>query len=297
MTKTGAGTDGKACTFRGCLNAGTCRGQTMEDDQVGSGKTALITGASGGIGEAMAHCFARGGFDLVLVARSADKLEALASELASTHGIRAWATPADLSRAGSAGKLRRAMQRGKHAIDVLVNNAGVIEHGAFVDISARRHQQLIDLNVSSLTAMLAEFLPPMLERGHGRILNVASVAAFQPVPSLATYAATKAYVLSLSESLSEELQGSGVSITALCPGITATAMFAGVKAGSSQLASLPGFLVSDVAEVAAEAYAACIRGEVVEVPGTVNQVALLASRAMPKWLLRRIGGVLGRRSI
>ena len=269
----------------------------MDDGQIGSGKTALITGASGGIGEAMAHCFARGGFDLVLVARSADKLAALATRLASQHAIRAWAQPADLSRAGSARKLRLALQRDKQVIDVLVNNAGVIEHGAFVDMPAKRHQQLIDLNVSSLTAMLAEFLPPMLARGHGRNLNVASIAAFQPVPSLATYAATKAYVLSLSESLAEELQGSGVSITALCPGITATGMLDGVKAGSSQLVNLPGFLIGDVDEVAAEAYAACIRGQVIEVPGVVNQVALLASRAAPKWLLRRIGGVLGRRSI
>lgn len=269
----------------------------MDDAQVGGGKTALISGASSGIGEALARCFARGGFDLVLVARSADKLEALAIDLASKYGIRAWAQPADLSRSGSARKLKLAMQRGKHAIDVLVNNAGVIEHGSFVDMPAGRHQQLIDLNVSSLTAMLAEFLPPMLARGHGRILNVASIAAFQPVPSLATYAATKAYVLSLSESLSEELQGSGVSITALCPGITATRMLAGVKAGNSQLANLPGFLISDVEDVAAEAYAACIRGEVVAVPGVVNQVAVLAGRATPKWLLRRIGGALGRRSI
>jgi short-subunit dehydrogenase len=269
----------------------------MDDNKVGCGRTALITGASSGIGEALAHCFARGGFDLVLVARSAEKLEALAIQMASSYGIKARAWPVDLSRDGSARKLRLAMQRGKHAIDVLVNNAGVIEHGRFVAMPARRHQQLIDLNVSSLTAMLAEFLPPMLERGQGRILNVASIAAFQPVPSLATYAATKAYVLSLTESLSEELQGTGVSITALCPGITATSMLSGVKASSSQVANLPGFLISSVDDVAEQAYAACIQGEVVKVPGTINQVALLASRAAPKWLVRRIGGVLGRRSI
>lgn len=269
----------------------------MDDNKVGTGKTALITGASSGIGEAVARCFAQGGFDLVLVARSADKLEALAIQLASNYGIRAWAQPADLSKAGSARKLKLAMQRGGHAIDVLINNAGVIEHGAFAAMPAKRHQQLIDLNVSSLTAMLAEFLPPMLQRGHGRILNVASIAAFQPVPSLATYAATKAYVLSLTESLSEELHGTGVSITALCPGITATNMLTGVKATSSQLTKLPGFLVSGVDEVAAEAYAACIKGDVIKVPGAVNQVALLAGRATPKWLLRRISGALGRRSI
>jgi len=269
----------------------------MDKNTDNGGKTALITGASSGIGEAIARCFAQGGFDLVLVARSADKLDALAMQIASEHGIKAWAQPADLSKIGSARKLKLAMHRGKHAIDVLVNNAGVIEHGSFAAMPAKRHQELIDLNVSSLTAMLAEFLPPMLERGHGRILNVASIAAFQPVPSLATYAATKAYVLSLTESLSEELQGTGVSITALCPGITATNMLTGLKASNSQLGNLPDFLISNVDDVAAEAYAACIQGDVVTVPGVVNQVALLAGRATPKWLVRRISGVFGRRSI
>jgi len=260
-------------------------------------ETALITGASSGIGESLAARFAEGGFDLVLVARSADKLEALASRLSSRYKRKVLVEPADLARPDSARKLAAALKRRKLPIDVLVNNAGVLEHGAFSAMSGDRHQELIDLNVSGLTAMLSHFLPPMLARGRGRILNVASVAAFQPVPTLATYAATKAYVLSLTESLSEELKGTGVSITALCPGVTATNMLSMAAATSSKLGRLPGFLVGDADKVAAEGYAACIRGEVIRVPGLVNAAGMLASRATPKWLLRWIGGALGRKSL
>ncbi len=265
--------------------------------RVGTGEIALITGASSGIGEALAGCFARNGFDLVLVARSVDKLEALAVKLAAQHKIKAWVEPADLSAPGSAKKLAAVMTRRKRAIDVLVNNAGVLEHGAFAAITPQRHQQLIDLNISGLTAMLANFVPPMLTRGHGRILNVASVAAFQPIPTLATYAATKAYVLSLTESLSEELKGSGVTITALCPGITATNMLSAAASTSGKLTKLPGFLVGEVNKVAMEGYEACLRGDVIKVPGTINLAAILAGRATPKWLLRKLSGTLGRKSI
>ena len=269
----------------------------MDKTRIGTGETALITGASSGIGESLAACFAKGGFDLVLVARSADKLEALAARIAAQYKVKVRVEPADLSKPDSARKLAAAMKRGKRSIDVLVNNAGVMEHGAFAAMPGKRHQELIDLNVSGLTSMLAHFLPPMLARGHGRILNVASVAAFQPVPTLATYAATKAYVLSLTESLSEELKGTGVSVTALCPGITATNMLSSATTTSSKLARLPGFLIGDVYKVAAEGYAACIKGEVIRVPGVVNAAGMLASRATPKWVLRRISGALGRKTI
>ena len=142
--------------------------------------------------------------------------------------------------------------------------------------------------------MLAQFVPPMVARGEGRILNVASIAAFQPVPSLATYTATKAYVLSLTESLSEELKGIGVSITALCPGITATNMLSTAQQASSQLTKLPGFMVRDVHAVAKEGYEACLRGEVIRVPGVLNLATVLASHATPKWQLRRVCGALAR---
>jgi short-subunit dehydrogenase len=269
----------------------------MSNTRIGNGETALITGASSGIGESLAACFAKGGFDLVLVARSADKLEALAARLSSEYKGRVWVEPADLSKPDSARKLAAAMKRLRRSIDVLVNNAGILEHGAFAAIPEKRHRELIDLNVSGLTAMLAHFLPPMLARGHGRVLNVASIAAFQAVPSLATYAATKAYVLSLTESLSEELKGTGVSITALCPGVTATNMLSSATTKSSKLGRLPGFLIGDADAVAAGGYAACIKGEVIRVPGVVNAAGMLASRATPKWVLRRISGALGRKSL
>ena len=256
--------------------------------------TALVTGASSGIGEALARCFAEGGHRLVLVARSADKLAALASRLQGEQGVVVTVLPADLAAPGAAGRLAATLRRRRLAIDVLVNNAGVLEHGAFAGMSARRAQELVALNVAGLTDMLAHFVPPMVARGRGRVLNVASIAAFQPVPGLATYAATKAYVLSLTESLAEELRGSGVTATALCPGITATHMLTRAVQANAQLARLPQALIGDVGEVAAEGYRACMAGEVVCVPGVVNRAATLAARAAPKWLLRRVAGALGR---
>lgn len=251
---------------------------------------ALITGASSGIGEALAHRYARAGHSLVLVARSADKLHVLAKALSAAHGVKAWVAPADLSLPGEAHRLALAMKRARRAIDVLVNNAGVLEHGAFTDQTAARHQQLIALNIAGLTAMLSEFVPAMVARGHGRVLNVASIAAFQPVPMLATYAATKAYVLSLTESLSEELKGTGVTITALCPGITATNMLQAAQGGSPELSKLPKLLVGSAEDVADEGFRASERGDVICVPGAVNLATTLAARATPKWLLRRISG-------
>ena len=255
-------------------------------------KTALITGASSGIGEALAACFAKAGYNLVLVARSADKLKQLAKELSKQYGVKAWAAPADLSQDDAAAKLAAAMKRAKRPIDVLVNNAGILEHGSFVEMPAQRHQQMIDLNIKGLTAMLAHFIPAMVARGDGKVLNVASIASFQPIPSLATCAATKAYVLSLTESMSEELKGTGVTITALCPGVTATQMLTSAARGSAELNRLPGFLIGNAQDVAQQGFDACMRGEVIRVPGVVNQATILASRATPKWLLRRVSGAM-----
>ncbi len=259
--------------------------------------TALITGASSGIGEALARCCARDGHTLVLVARRADKLHALAGELRGAHGVRVDVLPADLAQPGAAQDLAATLRRRRRPVDLLVNNAGVLEQGGFSTHAAASHQRIIDLNVSALTAMVAAFLPGMLQRNSGRILNVASIAAFQPVPGLATYAASKAFVLSLSESLAEELRGTGVTVTALCPGITATAMLDGAAGDNPKLAQLPGFVIGDVDEVAAEGYRACLAGEVVTVPGLVNQAATTAGRAVPKWLLRRVAGWFGRRML
>lgn len=260
-------------------------------------EVALITGASGGIGEALALEFASGGYDLVLVARSKDKLEDVAREARDTYHVDATALPADLSKAATPARIYNELVDREIDVHVLVNNAGVLEMGAFADIEPARHMQLVTLNVAALTAMTTLFLEPMLERGSGKILNVASIAAFQPVPSLATYAATKAYVLSLTESLSEELKRSGVTVTALCPGLTGTDMVAQVQDKNDAAAQLPEFLISDVEAVAAEGYSACMKGEVIRVPGVINQATTLATRSAPKWLVRAVAGMVGRSAI
>ncbi len=269
----------------------------MSKKNAASQQTALITGASSGIGEALAQCFAAARFDLILVARSEGKLKALATDLAQKHGVTVRVQPADLSQPGTAAKLLAALNRKHSTVDVLVNCAGVLEQGAFTAISQASHQQIIDLNISGLTAMLSAFVPGMVQRGGGRVLNVASVAAFQPVPTLASYAASKAYVLSLSESLAEELRGTGVTVTTLCPGITATNMLTQAAGANDKLGQLPGFMVGDVQQVADAAFAACMQGDAICVPGVINQAAMLASRGTPKWLVRRIGGLLGRKAL
>jgi short-subunit dehydrogenase len=267
----------------------------MSDAPRHSAGTALVTGASSGIGQALAGRFAAGGHDLVLVARSVDKLRALARQLEAEHGVRAWVAAADLTQPNAAAALEASMRRARRPIDVLVNNAGVLAYGAFVGMKAERHRQMIDLNITGLTQLLAHFLPPMVARRRGRVLNVASIASFQPVPSLATYAATKAYVLSLTESLSQELADTGVTVTALCPGITATDMLTDARRENRQLSALPEILIGDADEVAAEGYEACMAGEVIRVPGRVNQAVTLAGRATPRWLLRRLSGAVARR--
>ena len=262
---------------------------------------ALVTGASSGIGEVLARCFAKAGHDVVLVARSADKLKALAQELQSAHGIRAVVQTADLSVPGAAVKLFGALQAKRHHVDVLVNCAGVLEQGSFLEIDAAKHQQIIDLNISGVTSMLSAFLPDMLARAGNdnpkRVLNVASIAAFQPVPSLASYAASKAYVLSLSESLAEELQGTGVTVTALCPGITATHMLSAAAGANDKVGRIPSFMVGDVNEVAQAGFNACMKGDAICVPGAINLATTLATRATPKWFVRKLGGLLGRNAL
>jgi short-subunit dehydrogenase len=202
--------------------------------------------------------------------------------------------PLDLGKPHAIDELAREVPLVAESIDVLVNNAGVLYPGAVTATAPRRHQEMIDLNVGALTALLAQFVPPMCRRGHGRVLNVASIAAFQPVPRLSTYAATKAYVLSLSECLAEELRGSGVTVTALCPGFTATHMLDSATAADARLAKLPGLLIGDAERVADEGYRACMQGAAICIPGVVNEAMTYASRATPRALLRRLTAVLVR---
>jgi uncharacterized protein len=267
-----------------------------------AGHHALITGASSGIGLELATQLAAKGFDVILVARSVDKLQSLATQLNERYGVQARVAAADLTQAASVQNLVTMLDKQGVSIRVLVNCAGVLHQEAFLTMNATQIQQMIDLNITALTAMLHATLPLMKrtvdqQGGKAHVLNVASIAAFQPIPMLAAYAASKAYVLSLSEALAEELQGSGISVTALCPGITATNMLSQAKSANDKLSQLPRFLIADVQDVASTALAAMLRGDAICVPGAVNQLGALASRSAPKWLVRRMGGLIGRKAM
>ena len=183
---------------------------------------ALITGASAGIGRELALAFAAHGFDLVVVARRRARLASLRRQVESAHGVRVRILQADLHDPEAAGRLQKSLAR--TPVDVLVNNAGTLEGGTFAGMDSTRIGQMLQLNVGTLVALTHAFLPGMLRRNHGRIVNLASIAAFAPVPWMAVYAATKAFVLSFSEALDEELRGTGVSVTAVCPGLTNSEM-------------------------------------------------------------------------
>ena len=240
--------------------------------------TAVVTGASGGIGEALARQLAGKGHRVVLVARSVDKLSALASELGKGTLVLAM----DLAEAGSPGKVVDTVG----PIDVLVNNAGYGDFGPFAQADPTRLVQMMHLNMVCLTMLTRLALPGMLERGHGRILNVASTAAFQPGPLMAVYYATKSYVLSLTEALAEELHGTGVTATALCPGPTASGFQAAAGMERSKLVS--GRKMPSAAEVAAFGYKAMQRGDVVAVPGLRNKAMATSVRFAPRPVVRKM---------
>lgn len=254
----------------------------------------LITGASAGIGAELARVFARHGHRLTLVARRKDKLAELAAELKAQHGADVLCVAQDLAKASGVAAALRAATAGGEPITVLVNNAGVIDVCPFADSPTDKLVGMVELNVRALTELCSRLVPAMVERGSGHVLNVASLAAFQPVPSMAAYAATKAYVLALSEALSVELRDSGVKVTALCPGITDTAMFADIQGGSKAAAKLPSALVSDPKDVAEQAYKALMSGQVVLVPGLPNQITAAWAQATPRWLMRYFSGIAAR---
>ncbi|WP_101756913.1 SDR family oxidoreductase [Oceanicoccus sp. KOV_DT_Chl] len=260
-------------------------------------ETVLITGAWSGIGKGLALVSAQHNYDVILVARSADKLEALAAQLSHEYTIEVTVRPCDLAAPGSVKFLCEGLIAEGKQIDILVNCAGTLEHGAFVNMSADDHQRILQLNVAAHTAMLSYLLPPMVARGAGKILNVASLGACQPLPSVAVYAASKAYVLSLSEALMEEVRGSGVTVTVLCPGLTATGMMSGAKQKNRNLRSIPNWVVGDPNAVARQAFRACLKGDAIVIPGVRNHLTSIFSRATPKWLVRRVVGILGRATL
>jgi uncharacterized protein len=250
---------------------------------------ALVTGASAGIGRELAKVFAENGHSLVLLARREDKLQALAEELKSAHGSQVTIVPADLDDPRTPQAIYNGVAENGIEVDVLVNNAGVLFDRRFADIPIEDHRQLVQVNVLAPTLLSRFFLPPMLVRKKGRILNVASIAGFMPIPDLAAYAASKAFILSLSQALSEEVKGTGVTVTALCPGVTGTQM-----AESSELGKLPGFMVMDARTVAREGYSACMAGQAVHIAGPLNELAVTWVKYQPDWLVRAVGGFVSR---
>lgn len=255
-------------------------------------KWALITGASAGIGAELARVYVAHNHNVILVARREDLMNELASALRG-EGAEVHVIAMDLALKKSPAQLFRAVQALGVHVDVLVNNAGFTFHGPFVEMDAGRVSDMIQLNMSTLASLSHLFAGPMMEAGQGRILNVGSITGFQPVPSFALYAAGKAFILSLTEALSEELKGTGVSVTVLCPGMTDTAMVDGIQADSS-LPDAPGFLISDARSVAEEGYDAANNREVVRIPGLANQAAALWVKSQPRWLVRTLGGLFGR---
>ena len=251
------------------------------------GRTALITGASSGIGAAFATELAGRGSDLVLVARSGDKLREMASALATRYGVRAHVIPADLAAPNAARTVADEVAVAGLSVELLVNNAGFGTHGPFEELDPDRELEMVAVNVGAVVAMTREFVPAMVHRGGGGILNVASAAAFQPTPGMATYGATKAFVLSFSEALATEYRGRGIHVLAFCPGAVATG-FASAT-GNDEFATSSFFAGAPTAdEIVPVALDALARGRSVVVPGVRNKALAQAPRLAPRSLTARI---------
>ncbi len=242
---------------------------------------ALVTGASSGIGEALARRLARAQYDLVLVARRADRLEALARELS---GVRTHVIPTDLIAPGGAAGLVAEIERRGLEIEWLVNNAGFGTAGRFDRLPVARELDEIRLNVRVPVELTRRFLPAMLRRGHGGVMNVASVAAYGPMAYSATYAATKAFVLSFSESLVAELRGTGVRVVCVCPGFTRTGF---QETAGIDVSHLPGFVWMSAEAVADQAVQTMTGGSGVLVNGMLNKLNVVAIRLAPRGLIAR----------
>ncbi len=249
------------------------------------GHLALITGASSGIGAELAQCFAEGGFDLVLVARSRDKLERLAEELRGRFDRSVQVIVQDLSDPAATEELIRKLESRGIEVRVLVNNAGVGVYGPFLETDWEREREMIRLNMETLTRLTKALLPGMVRRGEGKILNVASTAAFQPGPLMAVYYASKAYVLSFTEAIAEELRGTGVTVTALCPGPTRTAFGSRAGFGTSKVFQ---YGEMDAATVAREGYRGLMAGRKVVIPGLSNRLLTGSVRVLPRGWVARI---------
>jgi hypothetical protein len=256
-----------------------------------TGSTALVTGASGGIGAAIASRLAAEGVGLVLVARSEDALERLATTIHARHGVRPAVIVLDLAQPGCGARLQQQVQARGIDVDMLVNNAGFGTYGAFESLAPELEQGQIAVNVGAVVDLTHAFLPGMLVRGRGAILNIASTAAFQPCPYMAVYAATKAFVLSFSEALWAEYQGRGVHVAALCPGAVDTGFIG--KLGDPGVRETAVFARTlDPEAVAEQAIRALRGGGPTHIVGLRNALLANAARVTPRRLMALISGAM-----
>jgi len=253
--------------------------------------TALVTGASSGIGYELARLFARDGYRLVLVARNRQRLEEAAERIRKSEPAASIKVISkDLSDRQAVDEIVQELRRESLGIDVLVNNAGYANYGPFTEITLDDELDMMRVNMESLTQLTQKLLPDMVDKKRGRIMNVASTAAFAPGPFMAVYYATKAYVLSFSEALSEELRGTGVSVTALCPGATGTCFQKRARVEKTVLFS--PWKVMDAETVARIGYRGMIRGKAVVIPGWLNKLMVISIRFSPRSSVRKISRLL-----
>jgi uncharacterized protein len=249
---------------------------------------ALVTGASSGIGADLARSLAQRGHGLVLVARREERLAELAAELASAHGVRAEAVAADLLTKAGRKRLLKAIDGLGLRVDVLVNNAGFGTAGRFQRLDGEREAELVRLNCEVVVDLCGRFVPGMVEHGAGAVLNVASTAAFQPLPTQATYSASKAFVLTFTQALAADLHDTGVTVTALCPGPVRTE-FADVAGMTKDAAMLPEFVWVSSPDVAEAGVRGLERGKGVVIPGAINRATAIGGQFTPRSLLLGVG--------
>ncbi len=252
---------------------------------MGNRETAFITGASYGIGRELALLFAENGHDLVLLARNEVPLQAVASEIRSRFNCEVLVISKDISHQEAVVQVIDEIEAAGIRIDYLVNNAGFGLYGEFIHTEAGSELNMIDLNVKTVTHFTKYFLPKMIEHGRGGVLNIASVASFQPGPLMAVYYATKAYVLSFTEALANELQGKHVLVTALCPGPTATHFSARAELGQSKLFKGHVMSARDVAQIG---YRGFMKGKTIVIPGMKNRLLVRSVRFAPRKIVTKI---------
>jgi len=254
--------------------------------------TALITGASAGLGSEFARLFAADKHDLLLVARRRDRLDALAAELSAAHGVKAHVLAADLMDPAAPGAILDEVSRLGLEVEFLVNNAGFGTNGNFWELDAERERGMVEVNITALVVLTRALLPAMVKRGRGRVLNIGSTAGFQPGPFMAGYYASKAFVNSFTEALAYELRGTGVTATVSCPGATATE-FAAIAGNDKTRLFKAGAMTA--AEVAESAYRAMHAGRPMVVHGAINRLSAWSSGLSPRAAVIAIAAALNRR--